>query len=53
MIVDPEKIVRASLEVQKGCSLKDFLDDIEIEEVIHLMADILVLTGTRLVEDDE
>lgn len=53
MIVDAEKIVRASLEVQKGCSLKDFLDDYELEEIVHTLADILVLTGTRLSEDDE
>jgi len=46
-----EKIVRASLETQKGCSLKDFLSDEEIEEAIHMLADVLVVTGVSLPEE--
>jgi hypothetical protein len=52
MNVDPEKVVRASFEAQKGCPIKDFLTDQEIEEVVHAMADILVLTGVRLAEEE-
>jgi hypothetical protein len=45
------KVVRASLETQKGCSLKDFLSDEEIEDAIHMLADILVITGVLPPED--
>jgi len=43
-----EKIVNAALQVQAGCSLKDFLDDAEIEEAISMLADVLIATGVRL-----
>jgi hypothetical protein len=36
------------LQVQAGCSLKDFLDDDEIEEAISMLADVLIATGVRL-----
>lgn len=52
MNVRPEKIVRASLEIERGCPLKDFLSEEEIEEVVHAFADILVLMGVREEEDE-
>jgi hypothetical protein len=47
-----EKIVDAVRQMQKGCSLKDFLTDAEIEEAVSMLADVLVCTGVELVEDE-
>jgi hypothetical protein len=47
-----EKILDAVRQMQKGCSLKDFLTDAEIEEAVSMLADVLMCTGVRLVEDD-
>jgi hypothetical protein len=40
-----EKIVDAVRQMQKGCPLKDFLTDAEIEEAMSMLADILIVTG--------
>jgi len=40
-----EKIVDAVRQMQKGCPLKDFLTDVEIEEAMSMLADILIVTG--------
>ena len=39
------KIVNAVVQVENGCSLKDFLSDDEIVDAIVMLADILVVTG--------
>jgi len=38
------KVVNAMVQVEKGCSLKDFLDDEEIIEALAMLADILVVS---------
>ena len=43
-----EKIVNAALQVQAGCSLKDFLDDEEIEEAVCMLADVLIAIGVSM-----
>ena len=43
-----EKIVNAALQVQAGCSLKDFLDDYEIEEAVCMLADVLIAIGVSM-----
>ena len=45
------KVVNAMVQVEKGCSLKDFLSDQEIIEALAMFADILVITGVLPVED--
>lgn len=48
-----QKIMYASLQVDKGCSLKDFLEDWEIEEAVRMLADVLVVTGNKLPEEED
>jgi hypothetical protein len=45
------KVVNAMVQVEKGCSLKDFLDDEEIIEALAMLADILVITGVLPAEE--
>jgi hypothetical protein len=40
-----EKIVDAVRQMQKGCPLKDFLTDSQIEEAVTMLADILIVAG--------
>ena len=47
-----EKIVHAVWQMQEGRPLKDFLTDAEIDEAVSMLADVLVCTGVRLVEDE-
>jgi hypothetical protein len=49
--MDAEKIVRASWGVDSGIPLKDFLTDEEIEEAVHRLADILMITGTEFPDE--
>lgn len=48
-----EKIVWAVVQMQKGSPLKDFLTDEEIEEALSMLADVLVVTGVRLIGDQD
>lgn len=48
-----EKILDALIQVEKGCSIKDFLTDEEILEALSMLGDILVITGVQLPEEDE
>jgi hypothetical protein len=45
------KVVNAMVQVERGCSLKDFLDDHEIVEALVMLADILVVTGVLPTEE--
>jgi hypothetical protein len=47
-----EKILDALIQVEKGCSLKDFLTDDEILEALGMLGDILICTGVRLPPED-
>lgn len=47
-----EKVVYAALENQKGCSLKDFMSDEEIEQAIQMLADVLMVTGVKHREEE-
>ena len=46
------KVVNAMVQVEKGCSLKDFLDDEEIIQALSMFADILVITGVLPTEEE-
>ena len=48
-----EKILHALIQVEKGCSLKDFLTDDEILEALNMLGDVFIITGVRLLEDEE
>lgn len=47
------KIVNAVVQMQRGCSLKDFLDDQEIETALEMLGDILVVTGVLPTKEEE
>lgn len=47
-----ERIIYAAYNVAKGCSLKDFMTDAEIEEAISLLADVLIATGVQFPDDE-
>lgn len=48
-----EKVLRAVVEVEKGSSLKDFLDDEEIVEAVNMLGDILLCAGFAIPDEDE
>lgn len=52
MIEVQQKIVNAVLQMQKGCPIKDFLSDEEVESALEMLADILVVTGIHPTEDE-
>ena len=47
------KVVNATIEMEKGSPLKDFLSDEEIVEAIQMLADIFVVTGAYSPEELE
>jgi hypothetical protein len=47
-----EEVVYAALQNQKGSPLKDFLSDDDIEKAVQMLADILVVTGVKIPEDE-
>ena len=48
-----EKVLRAVIEVEKGSSLKDFLDEDEILDAINMLGDILICAGFNIPEEDD
>lgn len=43
-----EKVMTAASEMMRGCPLKDFLTDEEIEAAIRMLADVLITTRVNL-----
>lgn len=40
-----EKVLYSLVQVEKGCSLKDFLEDEEVLEALGMLGDILIAAG--------
>lgn len=52
-VIKHDKIMKAAFYIINGCSLKDVLNDEEIEQAILILADIYYCTGIPNFNPDE